>query len=274
MMSASISGSPTTKKLPLNRAGRRSVERAEFLRALAEKITADSLSPIEAAAVAFGRLDTARRAARRAWIRKLVEEAGIHALPPGAETGVLSAPVRPAPVLSRLNRSWGVFPPLLAPESTLATTKLTEILALIRRRHVRGEPWPRLLDVLASSSAVTWETAATLLEPVIGRNLVDEEIAIVARTRSFWRLYAQGRARLAALQATKELPVWKGDWGYFDRGQFAALLPGAVLPDHCERAEFLTRYFHQEEPAAVDLHGIGGEPLCRHPFPPRLALIR
>ena len=255
-----------TPRLPALLRPKRRATRRDFLRELAAAVPAESLTPLEAAAVMFGRLDVARHAGRRAWIRWLVEQTGVHALPPPRQNHDFYAPPRPVAILSRLNRSRCLFPSLVVPDPTLLDVKLVDIVAKIRSAHRRGEPWPRLLDVLVTSSGLEWSTAAAMLENIIGEKLLTEDILMVANARHFWYLFAEGRARIAALRRVGQAPVWQGDCAYFDRGQLADLLPKAVLPDHCQRTAFLARYIDGAEPPSVDLYDIAGEPICRHPF--------
>ena len=243
------------------------VARGEFLRSLAAEIPPEAPSPAEGFALLFAPLPIARRVARKVRLRVQVENMGVFALPYLRQIDILFAPPRPVPSLSRLNRSQ-VFPPLLLPEITLPTVKLSEILEIIRQAHADGLTWPRLLDLLATSSGFSWSAAATLLEKITGRTTVDEEVAFVAQARKFWCLHAEGRARLAALQMAKELPARQGDWAYFDREEFALLLPGAVLPDHFERHEFIANYVHIPESPSLDVYTVTGQPLFQHRFVP------
>jgi hypothetical protein len=262
-----------TKKVTQNAARGQTITKAEFLRQLAREIPAESFLPVEAAALVFGRLETARRIGRKAQIRLLMERSGIYSFPCRAQSENLYAPPRPSPSLSRLNRS-AVFPPLLLPETTLPTVNLSAILGIVKRAHVMGESWPRLLDLLVTSSGLSWRTAARLLEGMTGRSIADGEITTVAQARQFWLLYAEGRARAVVLQTAKEMPVWRGDWAYFDREQFRALLPGAILPDHCERHEYLANYIHVAEQQGLDVYSLTAQPLFKHPFPLRLVRCR
>ena len=245
--------------------------RIDLLFALDGEISGESFSPMEAAAFLIGRRELAGRILRKVWLRERVERTDVLALPYRPQEQNLPALTRPGPVLSRLNRS-RVFPPLVLPEAALPSVQLAEILAVIGQAHAEGQPWPRLLDVLVVSSGVDWHTGAIILDKIIGRSVAEEEIAIVAGARQFWRHYAKGRARMVALQTARELPAWQGDWAHFDRGQFADLLPGAVLPDHCERHEFLANYLHEGEPG-LDFYSIIGQPLFRHPFTPRFRAL-
>jgi hypothetical protein len=249
---------------------RSSSARIDLLLPLAGEISGESFSPTEAAAFCFGRRELARRILRRVWLRARVEKSGILALGYRPQEQNLPARPRPAPVLSKLNRS-PVFPPLVLPEATHPSVQFFEILEIVRQAHVEGQSWPRLLDVLVTSAGVDWLTGAIVLKKIIGCIVPEEEIAIVAGARQFWRHYAEGRARMVALQTARELPVWHGDWAHFDRGQFADLLPGAVLPDHCERHEFLANYLHEEP--GLDFYSMIGQPLFRHPFTPRFRAL-
>lgn len=226
---------------------------------------------MEAAAFLCGPLPLARRVFYQVWLRQQVETSGVLSLPyrPQKQQNL---PVldRPVPILSRLNRS-PVFPTLVLPEAILPCVRLSAILEVVRQAFVEGEPWPRLLDVLVTSSGLDWSAGTGILEPIIGRSLPEEAVSLVAGARHFWQNYARGRARVVALQEAQELPVRKGDWAYFDRAQFAELLPGATLPDHFERHQFLANFLHKEP--GLDLYCISGRPLVRHPFTPRFRAL-
>ena len=245
-----------------------SAARRQFLHALAAEVPEDFFSPEEAVILLVGRMDTARRCAGKVRLRMLVEKAGITALPYHPSAQGLPAPPPPVPLLSRLNRS-KVFPPLLRPDAMLPTVQLSQILEVVRSARETGAPWPRLLDVLVTSSGVNWRSAARLLELHCDLRIEDNHIPIVAQARHFWQRYAEGRARVQALQTTRRIPLWRGDWAHFAREEFAILLPGAILPDHFERSEFLTNYVHQSDEQTVDVYNLIGRPLFRHPFPPR-----
>ncbi len=245
--------------------------RIDLLVALGGEISGESFAPLEAAAFLLGRRELAGRILRKVWLREQVERTGVLALSYRPAEQNLPALTRPVPVLSKLNRS-PVFPPLVLPEATLPSVQLAGILQIVRQAHAEGESWPRLLDVLVTSSGFSWRTGAGMLEEIIGCSVPEEAIAIVEGARQFWRHYAAGRARVAALQTVQELPAWPGDWAHFDREQFAGLLPGAVLPDHFERHEFLAHYLHDGEPG-LDCYSITGRPLFRHPFTPRFRAL-
>ena len=246
-------------------ARRSSPGRAEVLRELTKEIPPEFFSPAEAAAIVFGRLELASRVARRVRLRLLVETMRIAAPDCHHRGAHAAAPARPMACLSRLNRSC-VFPPLLLPTPRLPTVKLNDILQVVRRAHRQGTAWPRLLDLLCTSSGVSWRTAAILLAKITGGRLEDEAVIAVAQARQFWRVYTEGSERMAALQAAGELPLWYGMWAHFDRGEFGSLLPGVVLPDHYERHEYLTNYAQAGEDEAVDVYSVRGQPLFRHPF--------
>ena len=220
----------------------------------------------------FGRRELPKRILRKVWIRQRVEKTGNLALPYRPQRRRLPASPRPAHVLSRLNRS-RVFPPMVLPEAALPSIRLSEILALIGQGQAEGQSWPRLLDSLVTSSALTWRTGARLLEKIIGRSLTAQEIAMVEGARRFWELYAQGRARMVALQTAQQLPVWEGDWAHFDRSQLVELLPGLVLADHFERHEFLANYIHSGDEPGLDFYSITGQPLFHHPFTASFRLL-
>jgi hypothetical protein len=261
------------KKVDQNAARKKTTTKAQFLRQLASEIPAELFSPVEAAALMFGRLETARRVKHKVRLRLMMERSCIHSVPYRAQNENLSTLPRPSPSLSRLNRS-AVFPPLLLPDATLPTVNLTAILEVVKRAHAMGESWARLLDLLVSSSGLNWRTAARLLEEMTDRSITDSEITAVAQARQFWLLYAEGRACARALQTAKAIPVWRGDWAYFDREQFCALLPGAILPDHCERHEYLTNYIHASEEQGLDVYSLSAQPLFKHPFPLHLEPCR
>ncbi len=63
-----------------------------------------------------------------------------------------------------------------------------------------------------------------------------------------------------------ELEPWNGDAAFFDRGGLEALLPGAILPDHWQRRQFVTNYLTEPTGACLDLYSANGMPLVRHPF--------
>jgi len=240
--------------------------RLHSLQPLAGEISGESFSPVEMAAFLFERWELAWRILRKVWLREQVEKTGSVALPYRPQEQNFSPRPRPAAILSRLNRS-RIFPPLVLPEATLPAVQVREILQIVRQAHAEGESWPRLLDVLVTSSGLSWDIGAILLEKITGRRLLEEEIMIVARARQFWQYYAEGRARMVALQAAKEIPVCQGDWAHFSRSQFADLLPGTVLPDHYERHEFLVNYVQTGGEQSVDVYSITGQALFQHPFP-------
>lgn len=197
----------------------------------------------------------------------LVEKTGITALPyhPSAQG---TPPPPPGPRLSRLNRS-KVFPPLLRPNAMLVTVQLNEVLEILTWAREDGVLWPRLLDVLVASSGISWDSAASLLMRHFDLRIENDLIPIVSQARHFWQRYGEGRARARMLQTIQRMPPWEGDWAHFDREEFALLLPGAILPDHCERHDFLTNYIHQGDEQTLHVCDLRGRPVFQHPFPAR-----
>ena len=248
-------------------ARRKRTTKAELLRKIAASTPPESFLPAEAWAVMFGTLAQARWAARKAWIRSVCDRLGMYCVthPIRAGQKVCPAPRPPSSSLSRLNCS-RVCPPLVFGNATQPTSNIGELRSIIEEGHRCGQPWPKLLDLLATSSGLSWPVAGILLEKTLGFPISQEEILPVAQARRFWNLYAEGRACLVALQAVKEVPVWGGDWAYFDHEQLPLLLPGLILPDHCQRAEYLTNYISLPGEEALDLFSLSGQALCRHPF--------
>lgn len=243
--------------------------RAELLHDLAAAVPGESLFPIEATLIAVARLNLARFVARRAWIRHLVEEPAATPPGPGRRFQQSPAPVRPVPRLSRLNRSRVV--PDLVRRNPGSIVCLVDLVDRVRRAHAVGVPPSELLDALATSCGLGCDAASSILKSVTGETMSADQVDGVRTARRFWTLYAEGAARLAALQEIGDLPSCCGQWAYFDRVDFAALLPGAILPDHFERAEFLTNYVADGAPQSLDVYSVGFRPLFRHEFggPPR-----
>jgi len=243
---------------------RRPSSRAELLQTLATMVSAESLDPVEAAVLAVGRMDAARFVGRRVWIRHLVEHALETPSRPRRGRRSRPAPPRPAPGLSRLNRSQ--VNPRLVSSSPPSMIRLAELLAKVHCAHAAGMPKSQLLDALATGSGSGWEAANSLLGSITGESLTAEQVAAVKTSRQFWTSYAEGRARLAVLERAGEIRACNGNWAYFDRIDFAELLPGVILPDHHERAEFLTNYCADGAPHTLDVYSINFQPLFRHEF--------
>jgi hypothetical protein len=242
------------------------MSKEKFLHQVAAELQPESLYPDEAAAVLFGRVETARRVVKKAALRGVMMEFRVFSLfsPQNGNTnlGELAIPVHE---ISMLNRS-RVFPPILPP-TRITFANVGEIFDFVRNRPCSGIPATLLLDVLAGSG-VTWPIAATLLEKLTGQRLDDADIGTVQEARLFWELFTEGIGRYNALVKTNQVQAWCGYVAYFDRQKLQALLPGHVLADHFQRLEFLTCYRMAEE-ATLDLYTVNGRPLCRHPFPYR-----
>lgn len=237
------------------------------MRQISLRIPAESLLPEEAWTIIFDQREDAERAARRGWIRALCDRHRTYSLPrqPEPSHGSAVAPRRPSSTLSRLNCS-GVYPRLLSPDAICLATNLREVLSAVVQAYHRDVPWPKLLDLLATSCAISRKAAAAFLEKVVHFTIGEAEVMSVAQARTFWNHYAAGRARVAALQLAQEVPVWQGDWAHFDDGQLAELLPGLILPDHFRRVEYLTNLISEAGEDALDLFSLSRQPLCRHPF--------
>ena len=260
--------SPDEVKNPQQRPRRKSTDKNAFLLDVLRKVTAEAFLPTELPLLVGGRLEDARRIVRKASIRWIAQK---FAFPSQVQQSrrrkTISPPQEPSSALSRLNCS-SVFPPLLLSDPLLPTTNLHELRQLIQEAYDRGQPWPRLLDCLVASAALTWSAAAGFVEKIVGFRIDRGDITVIKEARRFWELYEEGRSRAHALQYMKEMPVWSGDWAYFDEEELAQLLPGSVLPDHHRRSEYLTNYVTVAGAEGLDLFTIQGQSLCRHLFAP------
>ena len=243
---------------------RETISKTEFLQEIAGEVRPELFWPEEAGAVLFGRLESARRAVEKVHLRALMTQAGQYWLARPQNDEGLHTPPRPVHILSRLNRSSSVFPPILMPEPITAVN-LREMVDLVHHLYRLGGPLPILLDGFASCG-ISWSAAAILLAQTTGELMSDREVEIIAQTRLFWVLFGEARSRYSALARLNNQPRWRGDWGFFKRSELEALLPSLTLADHFERREFLANYTLKGE-ASVDLYTITCRPLCRHPFP-------
>jgi hypothetical protein len=238
------------------------MSKAEFLHQVANDLPSEAFWPEEAVALLFGRLETGRRAARKAHLLLLMDRARVYSIPPRLSQSADLLP-QPTETLSHLNRS-RVFPPLLEAEATLPTAQLSRILTIIRSRHETGEPWPDLLDLLVTSSGISWENATEILAQTIRRSIDPADVEAVRWARRFWQFYAEGRARYQTLATIVKIPSTRGDCAYFDRADLRVLLPGVILADHHDRCDYLTGY--DADSACLDVYSLTGVPLFRHPF--------
>jgi hypothetical protein len=248
---------------------RHSTPKAELLRAAAEEFPDEIFSPEEAFRILFGRCETVRRIFNSVRDRLRLTEGGTWAsLPPAQLPCNDPPPPRPVHSLSRLNRS-RVYPPLVSEQIESEEASVTKIVERIGRAALAlGQTPCRQLDQLATASQMPIECCAELLVTCgIVKELFDaDEIRATRDARSFWILYAEGRAVRGAKIAEKNLPRWHGDFAFFNRAGLEALLPGITLPDHFQRLEFLTNYVIQANGACLDLYKAAGRPLVRHPF--------
>ena len=260
-----VSGSPFSAK----HSRRTSTPKAEFLIKLANEVSPELLTEEESLKVLAGRVETLKRILINVRRRMLLTGgASEPRLSSPSAVGTKPAPSRPVPVLSYLNRS-KVYPPLLPPEYGISEVSFSKTLEQVEQRKAQDTPPHQLLDELVTASRLTWKTGADLLfnHHVIDRPIADKEIELVRRTRRFWTLYNDGRARYRTRVQLSEINSWSGDWAVFERAQLEQLLPDIILPDHFERREFLTRYIVLEKEACLDVHARNGKPLFKHPFP-------
>jgi len=184
-----------------------------------------------------------------------------------SEAAFGSTAKRPVCTLSRLNRST-VFPPLVVPKIECSELSLSKIINFVRQRHTADVRSHLLLDFLSTASGLSVATCAELLvaEKIIEEPLDPIDIAATCAARLFWTLYAEGRALYSEMVAERNVPRATGDFGFFDRYGLEALLPGAILPDHCRRREFITNYLAESDSSCLDLYSVTGLPLVRHSF--------
>ena len=246
---------------------RKSTPKRELLKILATELPAEVFLPHEANAILFGRVETFRRVTASVKLRLRIGQTGIWALPPIQQRRT-AAPKRPVATLSRLNRS-GVFPPSVPPHLECDDVCLSKILDSISQQRLFGDVPPHhFLDLLATASGLPSTICAQLLliDGIVERPFDSVEIAAVDAARSFWSLYAAGRAVHSAMVAGGQLEPWNGDLAFFALSGLEALLPGVVLPDHCRRCEFITNYVTESTGACLDVYSASGLPLVRHPF--------
>ncbi len=258
----------TTNRNARNRSARRSsTPRRRLLCEIADQFTVDAFLPEEAAALLFGRVETAKRIMKAVRLRQRMMETGAYSLPVRQRPRSGPPPMRPVRTLSRLNRSTG-FPSLVVPKIECSELSLTKIINFVRQRRAAGAPSHCLLDLLSTASGLSVATCAELLvaEKIIEEPLDPIDIAATCAARLFWTLYAEARALHSEMVADGNVPRATGDLAFFDRRGLEALLPGVILPDHCRRREFITNYLAESDPPCVDLYSASGLPLVRHPF--------
>lgn len=249
------------------------LRRHNLLREITAEVSPELLMPLEAFLVLFGRLDTAKGIIARAQRRLVTDrlQSNFRILDLTAGSNPQSCPPPPASSLSRLNRS-SVHPQLVPAEPPIIAVgmSLPEITATVREAKANGVPTHQLLDLFACASGLPWTDSATMLlaQKIIHRPMDCADIEASEAARFFWRLYFCGQLEFAAGAKLGQVPNWRGAWALFSRQLLDHLLPGSILPDHCQRAEFLTRYATAEEPALY-IYSFTGLPLCTHPFPPR-----
>lgn len=258
----------TTKKNARDGSARRSsTPKRRLLCEIADQFTAGTFLPEEAAALLFGRVETVKRIMKAVRLRQRMMKSGFYFLPVPQRPRSGPPPMRPVCTLSRLNRST-VFPPLVIPKIECSELSLTKIINFVRQHHTADVRSHLLLDFLATASGLSVATCAELLvaEKIIEEPLDPIDIAATCAARLFRTLYAEGRALYSEMVAERNVPRATGDFGFFDRCGLEALLPGAILPDHCRRREFITNYLAQSDPSCLDLYSVSGLPLVRHPF--------
>jgi hypothetical protein len=175
---------------------------------------------------------------------------------------------RPTRVLSRANRST-VFPPLLSEAMQVEAVSASDILDVLRRDHSKTPPH-RLLDALAFSSGLSWQTSAELLfaAELVQKKIDTDDVATTRCARTFWILYAIGREHYSRLTAEGVVPRLRGNWAWFSAQDFAALLPSAVIPRKLKRHQYLTNWVDDRGRFFLDVHdGSAAAPLFQHPFP-------
>jgi hypothetical protein len=248
------------------------LRRYDLLLKLVGEFSSELLTPEEGFLVLFGRLDIAKRVINRARRRSVADRLRSNSKILDLVTGKgLELPPPPSATLSRLNRS-AVYPPLVQPEPPIIGVgmSLPEITAAVRQAKASGIPPHQLLDLVACASGLSWTRSANLLltQNIIPCPMDPADIGATQDARCFWRLYFSGQVEYAAAAQLGQVPKWAGAWALFSRQVFDCLLGGSILPDHCERAEFLTRYVTAEDPSLY-VYGMTGLPLFIHPFPKR-----
>jgi hypothetical protein len=249
---------------------RPSLSRAQFLSQVAAELSAELFHPDEAMALLLARLETGRRVVRKARLRHLMITLGLCSLSMAlVSDGDLRAPPPPSAVLSRLNCS-RILPLLVEPRPR-SSGSVVETMRFVARRHRSGASPFLLLDVLAAAG-FSWEGAGIVLARITAHRLSEAEIATTRQARMFWVLFGEARARFAALAVMERVRPWRGDFGYFTRPQLQSLLPEVVLPDHCERHEFVAN-LSADGAGCLDLYSVSGLGLCRHYFRPELVPV-
>lgn len=249
------------------------LQRHNLSRKIIDRLSAQSLTRFEAFIVLFGRLDTVKRVLAKAQRRFIADglRLGFKIADLAATDGRQAPPAPPASSLSYLNRST-IYPTLVPAEPSVIAVGLSlpEITAAVREAKANGVPPHQLLDLFVSASGLAWSNAAHILltQEVIPQPIDPADIDATKAARRFWQLYFNGQLEYEAAVRLDQVPNWAGDWGLFSIEALDCLLPGLVLPDHCQRAEFLTRYITTEQPALA-IYSFTGMPLCTHPFPPR-----
>lgn len=253
----------TTRREKERKPGRRTIlmTRDQLLQKVAAEIPPHFFEPAEAMALLFGRLESAHRAVRNARLRFIIRRSGCHSIPAPAPDCSSPRPARPGATLSRLNRS-SVFPSIFKMSGT--GTHLAELLPELRRQHGLGRSPVDLLQ-LPLSVGFSWSAAAGLVSAVSGVELQEDDLAVLVQAQHFWSFYGEGRARYAVLAAAGDIARLQGDFAFFSARELDSLLPGVILPDHCQRGKYLTNYVHADP--SLDIYSCTGIPLVRHPFP-------
>lgn len=271
MKQQSASKSPAAKRSirrrHRHRDRRRQRRREGFVREVAASLTPELLSPEDAIELFCGRLTAARYALKRVRRSQLADS-----LPRRLAEGVPCAPIpsavlRPAPQLSRLNRS-ATFPPIVPKKITVDAVSAAEVLAIVRARF-NTEPSHQLLDVFAVGTGLSWELSAEILwaHQLVGAPLTARQIAAVRSARLFWDQYSSGRTRFASLAAASHVPRFCGDWAYFDHADLESLLPGIVVPKRLKRYDYLTNYGLHASGFSLDVYAAPTVvPLFQHEF--------
>lgn len=246
---------------------RKSIPKTDFIRQIAHDLPSEFLYPEEAAGILFGRLETARRAVKKAQLRLFMAKCRLYSAPGPLNNKASKEPPSPLHIISRLNRSktypWMV-PMMPAPGATLS-----QCCDLGLAYHRLGLPASWILDLICGNG---FSTGTLLFEKITSQKVNETDVALVKQARKFWILFGEGRARYVAFLKREKLEPWRGDFAYFDRGQFESLLPGCILADHYQRREYLLNY-KAEGHGFVDLYTTSGRALCRHLFDPECRLL-
>jgi len=250
-------GKPTDTPLDVRRQG--------LLEQLAQEFPLGFFHPEESISILFAPLDIAKRAITAARIRLLMRKEVSYSLDRPFNQRPVSV-LRPTHVLSKLNRG-RTFPPVVPQSLPKTLQSLTDTLDQLREENARSVPPHLLLDQLATTLKLDWSVAAALLLSIkiITRPFDENDLVIVREARQFWIRYSEARAQFVAFLQFSTVNSLQGDWGLVSREQLLNLLPGLILPDHCERRSFLTNYVHNVP--CLDLHSTTSLPLARHPFP-------